>query len=150
MVERQLAACAHIAPIESFYRWQGAVQNDTEFKITFKTRAEHYAGLEAAIDRSIPTSCPIFMRSRSMRSMAPMRTGSIGAPQPVGAGGALGRRTTEAPGDALFDRPLAAERVAAVLVSRIVPGVYVDGAPPRCWRRWCSVSPTLWCDRCWC
>lgn len=58
LVERSLAACAHIAPIESFYRWRGAVQNDTEFKITFKTRAEHYARLEAAIRAQHPYELP--------------------------------------------------------------------------------------------
>ncbi len=58
MVERQLAACAHIAPIESFYRWQGAVHNDTEFKITFKARAEHYARIEAAIRAEHPYQLP--------------------------------------------------------------------------------------------
>ena len=58
MVERRLAACAHIAPIESFYRWQGAVQNDTEFNVTFKTRAEHYASLEAAIRSEHPYELP--------------------------------------------------------------------------------------------
>jgi len=58
LVERRLAACAHIAPIESFYHWNGAVQNDTEFKITFKARAEHYARLEAAIRAQHPYELP--------------------------------------------------------------------------------------------
>ena len=58
LVERRLAACAHIAPIESFYRWHGAVQNDTEFKITFKARAEHYARLETAIRAAHPYELP--------------------------------------------------------------------------------------------
>lgn len=58
LVERRLAACAHIAPVESFYRWQGAVQNDTEFKITFKARAEHYARIEAAIRSEHPYELP--------------------------------------------------------------------------------------------
>jgi periplasmic divalent cation tolerance protein len=58
VVERRLAACAHIAPVESFYHWQGAVQNDTEFKITFKARAEHYARLEAAIRSQHPYQLP--------------------------------------------------------------------------------------------
>lgn len=58
LVESSLAACAHITPIESFYRWQGAVQNDTEFKITFKTRAEHYARVEAAIRAQHPYELP--------------------------------------------------------------------------------------------
>lgn len=58
LVESHLAACAHIVPIESFYHWQGAVQNDTEFKVTFKARAEHYARLEAAIRAQHPYELP--------------------------------------------------------------------------------------------
>jgi periplasmic divalent cation tolerance protein len=49
LVERRLAACAQITPIESFYRWQGKVENDPEFRVLFKTRAEHWHELEAAI-----------------------------------------------------------------------------------------------------
>jgi periplasmic divalent cation tolerance protein len=49
VVERRLAACAQITEIESFYRWQGAVQNDTEYRILIKTTDAQYAAVEAAI-----------------------------------------------------------------------------------------------------
>jgi len=49
LVERRLAACAQITPIESFYRWQGRVENDPEFRVLFKTRAECWPAVEAAI-----------------------------------------------------------------------------------------------------
>lgn len=49
LVERRLAACAQITPIESFYRWQGEIENDREFRVLFKTRAECWPELEAAI-----------------------------------------------------------------------------------------------------
>jgi periplasmic divalent cation tolerance protein len=49
LVERRLAACAQISSIQSFYTWQGAVQNDDEFRILIKTAAERYADVEAAI-----------------------------------------------------------------------------------------------------
>jgi periplasmic divalent cation tolerance protein len=49
VVERRLAACAQITEIESFYRWQGAVQNDKEFRILIKTTEAQYAAVEAAI-----------------------------------------------------------------------------------------------------
>ena len=58
LVESRLAACAHITPIESFYHWKGALQNDTEFQISFKTRAEHYDRLEAAIRAQHPYELP--------------------------------------------------------------------------------------------
>ncbi|WP_418318974.1 divalent-cation tolerance protein CutA [Piscinibacter sakaiensis] len=49
LVERRLAACAQISRIESFYEWQGAVQDDNEYRILFKTTAARRAAVEAAI-----------------------------------------------------------------------------------------------------
>jgi periplasmic divalent cation tolerance protein len=49
LVERRLAACAEIAPIESCYRWQGALANAAEFRIVFKTTDERYRAVAAAI-----------------------------------------------------------------------------------------------------
>lgn len=49
LVERRLAACAQISSIQSYYSWEGAVQNDEEFRILLKTTDERYAEAEAAI-----------------------------------------------------------------------------------------------------
>ncbi len=49
MVEQGLAACAQISEIESFFNWQGAVCNEIEFRVTFKTRASAYPAIEKAI-----------------------------------------------------------------------------------------------------
>jgi len=49
LVERRLAACAQIEPIESFYRWDGAVQHEPEFRVLFKTTEARHAEVEAAI-----------------------------------------------------------------------------------------------------
>ncbi len=49
LVERRLAACAEISPIESFYAWQGKIANDTEFRILFKTTEARYPVIETAI-----------------------------------------------------------------------------------------------------
>ena len=49
LVERGLVACAQISQIESFYRWQGELQREPEFRILFKTLDARYAALEAAI-----------------------------------------------------------------------------------------------------
>ena len=49
VVERHLAACAQITEIESFYHWKGTVQNETEYRILFKTTDAQYAAVEAAI-----------------------------------------------------------------------------------------------------
>lgn len=49
LVERKLVACAQISAIESFYSWNGEVQNDHEFRVLLKTTDEKYKAVEAAI-----------------------------------------------------------------------------------------------------
>ena len=49
LVERKLAACAQISSIESYYTWQGTVQNDEEFRVLVKTTNDRYADVEATI-----------------------------------------------------------------------------------------------------
>jgi len=49
LVERKLAACVQISTIESVYSWQGAVQDETEYRVLAKTVAERYDAVEAAI-----------------------------------------------------------------------------------------------------
>lgn len=44
LVERKLAACVNIVPqIESVYRWQGKVENATEWLLIIKTQAAIFA-----------------------------------------------------------------------------------------------------------
>ena len=57
-VEQRLAACVHIEAIDSLYRWQGAVQAEPEFRLLFKTTAERYPALEAALRESHPYDLP--------------------------------------------------------------------------------------------
>ncbi len=49
LVERKLVACAQISSIHSYYRWEGAVQNDDEFRLLLKTTEDRYPEVEAAI-----------------------------------------------------------------------------------------------------
>jgi periplasmic divalent cation tolerance protein len=50
LVERRLAACVQIfGPIESIYRWEGKIENATEFQCWIKTREELYPRVELAI-----------------------------------------------------------------------------------------------------
>jgi periplasmic divalent cation tolerance protein len=49
LVQRGLAACAQISEIESFYRWDGALQQDTEWRLLLKTRDTLAAALQEAI-----------------------------------------------------------------------------------------------------
>ena len=58
LVERKLAACAQISEIESVYVWNGAVQNEQEFRILLKTTRERYREVEAAILELHPYELP--------------------------------------------------------------------------------------------
>ena len=58
LVESRLAACAQIGEIHSVYGWQGAVHEEPEFRVLFKTRAERYAQVEAAIRERHPYELP--------------------------------------------------------------------------------------------
>jgi periplasmic divalent cation tolerance protein len=49
LVEKKLVACAQISEIESFYHWDGAVQNDKEYRLLLKTTKGRYAAVERAI-----------------------------------------------------------------------------------------------------
>ena len=39
LIDEKLAACVQLMPIESFYVWQGATQNEPETLLLIKTRA---------------------------------------------------------------------------------------------------------------
>jgi periplasmic divalent cation tolerance protein len=50
LVNRRLAGCVQIVgPIQSVYRWQGAVERAEEWLLLIKTTTERYAAVEAAI-----------------------------------------------------------------------------------------------------
>jgi periplasmic divalent cation tolerance protein len=51
LIEQRLAACVHVMPIESHYRWQGQVHHDPEFLLQAKTTAEKLAAIEDLIKR---------------------------------------------------------------------------------------------------
>ena len=58
VVEQRLAACAHIEAIDSVYRWNGAVQQEPEFRLLFKTTPERSAPLQAALREHHPYELP--------------------------------------------------------------------------------------------
>ncbi|MDR2880437.1 MAG: divalent-cation tolerance protein CutA [Azoarcus sp.] len=50
LVEEHLAACVNIlAPCESVYRWQGAVETASEIPLLIKTTRDRYPALEAVV-----------------------------------------------------------------------------------------------------
>jgi len=49
LVEKRLAACVQMHPIESVYTWEGATQSAQEILLLCKIKHEDYADVEAAI-----------------------------------------------------------------------------------------------------
>ncbi|MCA0406383.1 MAG: divalent-cation tolerance protein CutA [Proteobacteria bacterium] len=61
MVSRKLAACAQIEPITSVYVWEGALQQEGEFRVAFKTTKAAYGALEAALKAAHPYTLPMIL-----------------------------------------------------------------------------------------
>lgn len=49
LIEKRLAACVQVQAIESYYHWQGKVNQDQEKLVTIKTTAALYDQVEADI-----------------------------------------------------------------------------------------------------
>lgn len=58
VVERGLAACVQMNPVDSVYTWRGAVQQEREVRLLFKLRADGYVPLERAILELHPYELP--------------------------------------------------------------------------------------------
>ena len=58
LVEEKLAACVQLLPIESFYRWDGKVQNEGEVLLFIKTRTALFDAAIAAIKAAHPYAVP--------------------------------------------------------------------------------------------
>ena len=59
LVQLRLAACANVlAPVTSFYRWEGREEQATEYPVLIKSTRSRYAELESAIRERHPYSVP--------------------------------------------------------------------------------------------
>ena len=59
LVEEKLAACVSVVPgVRSFYRWEGAVQDDAELLLVAKTRSEQGPALAARVKELHPYDLP--------------------------------------------------------------------------------------------
>lgn len=58
LVEEKLAACVQMLPIESVYRWEGAVQHEPETLLLIKTRTALFERAIARIRTVHPYSVP--------------------------------------------------------------------------------------------
>jgi len=67
LVESRLAACAHLEPIRSIYRWQGAVCDESEVRVTFKTTTARADEVHERIRANHPYDTPAILR-RTVRA----------------------------------------------------------------------------------
>ena len=114
LVERGLVACAQIEEIESFYRWDDALQDEREWRLLLKTVAARYDDVEQAIRALHPYELPAIYALPVDRAFAPyaawVRSGSAAlgdaGPDP-GRGGQAGDFTTtpQAPEGAMAPVP---------------------------------------------
>lgn len=59
LVEREFAACANVhSPIVSIYRWEGAIQEDSEVVLIAKTRRDLVDELSARVADIHSYDCP--------------------------------------------------------------------------------------------
>ena len=62
LVEEQLAACVNILPpMTSFYRWQGAVERETEQQLVIKTIRARVPAVQSRISEIHPYELPEFV-----------------------------------------------------------------------------------------
>jgi periplasmic divalent cation tolerance protein len=85
MVERRLAACAQITAIESFYRWQGAVEHEPEFRLLLKTREALVPALQAALLAAHPYELPALHALPVAVAHAPYAEWVVASTQPESA-----------------------------------------------------------------
>jgi periplasmic divalent cation tolerance protein len=62
LVEKRLAACVNIIPqIQSVYRWQGKIENESEQMLLIKTVEERVEELKTALFANHPYEVPEFV-----------------------------------------------------------------------------------------
>ena len=58
LVDRHLAACVNVTPVQSFYRWEGAVHHEPENLLIIKTTADLAEQVTTAICSHHPYQVP--------------------------------------------------------------------------------------------
>jgi len=58
LVEKRLAACVHIFPIDSVYFWQGNIFEDNEVTLLIKSKTALFEKIAAEIKQNHSYECP--------------------------------------------------------------------------------------------
>ena len=71
LVAARLVGCAQSVPIRSTYRWNGAVQRESECLLMLKTSADRYADVEARLRALHPYEVPEIIAVPILNGSAP-------------------------------------------------------------------------------
>ena len=59
LIQKKFAACVNIlGPAQSFFRWEGKIDQAREFLLLIKTQASHFTRLRAFLEKHHPYSVP--------------------------------------------------------------------------------------------
>ncbi len=58
LIESRLAACVQIIAVNSFFRWEGVINNASEKQLLIKTMSSRYGELERLIIEKHSYDCP--------------------------------------------------------------------------------------------
>lgn len=59
IIEKKLGVCVQISsPIESYYRWEGEIKSEKEFRIAIKCLPSQTSQLERFVKKNHPYECP--------------------------------------------------------------------------------------------
>ncbi|NER78392.1 MAG: divalent-cation tolerance protein CutA [Leptolyngbya sp. SIO1D8] len=58
LVSDRLAACVNLFPVQSVYRWEGNIQQDSEWQLLIKTDLAQFTALEARLNAIHPYEVP--------------------------------------------------------------------------------------------
>ena len=50
LIEKRLAACVQLVPIESYYRWNETIVHATEYKLEIKTQVQYTDAIKRSIE----------------------------------------------------------------------------------------------------
>ena len=71
LVEERLAACVQTFPVDSMYRWNGALQHESEILAFIKTKESLYESVEGLIRTYHDYECPEVLRIPVTGGFAP-------------------------------------------------------------------------------
>jgi periplasmic divalent cation tolerance protein len=59
LIETRVAACVNVlSPVRSFYRWNGAIEDASEWQLIIKTSRGRFADLRAELEKIHPYELP--------------------------------------------------------------------------------------------